>query len=244
MTTETASAEVLTLLEQLEAAIEQHDRAAAAAHDSAMNLTSDPDEAARVWQSAELKRDRLKGALPRLEERYHALRDAEELGVWRLRYHAVKSDAYAVAKEFNEQIPQLFNTIVELYERMAEVDRSINAVNSTAPDSAHERLLSTELIARNIQGFGGSRSIVATTVLPDLKDPNRAMWPPPKANLAAEMAMAFASPPDKRFTSWWWEAAEEEDQRRRVIQAERVAQEEEQRAQAYTDYNSRQAGVK
>ena len=237
MIEETASAEVLVLLEQLEAAIEQHGRAAAAAHDSAMNLTSDPDVAEKTWRSAELKRDRLKGALPRLEARYHALKEAEDLGVWRLKYFAVKNDAYAIAKQFNEQIPQLFGAIADLFQRMAEVDKSINALNSTAPPAAHERLLSTELTARNIQGFGGSKSVVATTVLPDLKDPNRAIWPPPQPNMAASMAQAFMPAFDKRFSARWHEAATEEDQRRRQIQADRVAQEEEETRKAYADYN-------
>ena len=120
----------------------------------------------------------------------------------------------------------------------------ISRIYSTAPGTAHERLLSTELIARNILGFGGSQSVLKVTQLPDWTDPNKLLWPPPQPNIAAAMATAFASPPDKRFTSRWWEAAEEIDRGRRQIQAERVKQEEEERAQAYTDYNSRQAGVK
>ena len=240
MITETSSAEVLTLLEKLEASIEQHDRAAAAAHDSAMKLTSDPDESEKVWRSAELKRDRLKGALPRLEARYGALKDAEELGAWRLRYFAVKSDCTALAKEFHERIPKLFGEIVDLFERMGEVDRSINQINSTAPDGAHERLLSTELTARNRQGLGGSKSIVATTQLPDLSDPNKLLWPPPKPNVAA--AMSFVPAFDKKYSPRWWEANEEIDQRRRQLQEQRIKQEEEEKVAAQQDYHARVAG--
>lgn len=125
---------------------------------------------------------------------------------------------------------------------MAEVDRSINEVNSTAPPAAHERLLSTELVARNIQGFGGSRSIVKTTVLPNVSDPNRLLWPPPQTNMAAAMATAFMPAYDKRFSARWHEAATEEDQRRRVIQEQRVKEEEEQKFAAQADYHARVAG--
>ena len=241
MIEETSSAEVLPLLEELESAIENYGKVATQAHDEALKLTADPDKSERAWRSAELKRDRLKGALPRLEQRYHSLKDAEELGTWRLRYHAVKSDCTALAREFHEKMPELFGAIVDLFQRMLECDKSVNEVNSSAPPSAHERLLSTELVARNVLGLGGSVSILKTTQLPDLKDPNRAMWPPPQPNLAAEMAQAFMPAYDKRFSPRWHEAAAEEDQRRRTIQAERIAQEDEKRAQAYTDYNQQRA---
>ena len=109
-------------------------------------------------------------------------------------------------------------------------------------DGAHERLLSVELIARNCQGLGGSRSVVATTQLPDLSDPNKLQWPPPGPNMAAEMAMAFASPPDKRFTSKWWEANQEIDQGRRQLQEQRIKEEEEQKFAAQQDYHNRVSG--
>ena len=135
--------------------------------------------------------------MPRLEARYGALKDAETGRVALAIFRRQVRLSSALAKEFHERIPKLFGEIVDLFERMGEVDRSINQINSTAPDGAHERLLSTELTARNRQGLGGSKSIVATTQLPDLSDPNKLLWPPPKPNVAA--AMSFVPAFEKKF---------------------------------------------
>lgn len=236
------SGDVVSLISQVEAAIDSASRTAAAARDDTLDLDKDPEDAERTLRSSELKKERLTAALAKLQLRYSEIKDAEELAAWQTKYDAVEADRDAVAKEFHEKLPALFSAIVDLFTRMTLIDQQCSEVNATAPDSAHERLRSTELAARNI--FGGNRTVLKTTQLPDLNDPTttRLLWPPPQPNVAAAMAAAFAPAFDKRFSSKWWEAVSEDDARRRQIQAERVKQEEEQRAQAYVDYNQQRAG--
>ena len=55
-------------------------------------------------KKAELRRDRLRAAVPKLEKRYYEAQDSEELAEWRRRYETAKGARDQLSREFYERI--------------------------------------------------------------------------------------------------------------------------------------------
>ena len=171
-----------------------------------LDFDIDADKAISDVKTAELRRDRLRAALPKLEKRYYEAQDSEELAEWRRRYETAKGARDQLSREFYERIPQLFGAIADLLNRVQQCDQDCDAVNADAPSAAHERLLSVELHSRNLPGYCSGKSIMKTLILPDWTDPNKLLWPPKLASIAASLAMSMVPCFGKRFSSKWHEA--------------------------------------
>src|SRR5450631_672279 len=96
--TSTALAELIT---EVETAIIAADKAAEAEREKALDPLASPDadKAHEAMQKVEFSRDRLRTALPRLQQRFSEVRSEEEYARWVVGYEEVKTKRDALVQE-------------------------------------------------------------------------------------------------------------------------------------------------
>ena len=99
---------IAALIPEVEAAAQEADETATKTREEALDPATVID-AAKVGASvatAELTRDRLRAALPRLQEQLKQAREREYADCWLNDYAAVKARRDAVAQQLRERYPQ------------------------------------------------------------------------------------------------------------------------------------------
>jgi hypothetical protein len=151
----------------------------------------DVGEVARAVAAAELTRDRLQGALPRLRERWHEVALTESLAAWRVDYEQVGTELDEVAAAWNDRYPALVDELISLVTRAADVDRKARYIDLNAPPGAHERLGTVEVRARG-RLMGPDNIVLAAGLRLPVLHRNGAgptyAWPPPEQNIGVLMA--------------------------------------------------------
>jgi len=184
------------LMPELESVIAVADRAAEAARAKALDLVNSPDaeKAEEAMKTAEFRRDRLRTALPRLRERHEAVAAAEYAAHWESECDKVEAERNALARQFAEVYPNIVAQLVDLFDRMAVVDKEVGRVNGSAPNGIHRRLLGVELAARGLDRFTTTDkpSIQQNLQLPDFKQSAKMVWPRRTIPFAALMGMTAA----------------------------------------------------
>jgi hypothetical protein len=158
--------------------------AAASAADQAKTRALDPTiadpAAARARRDDAVYRlERLRAALPPLQQRYNEVRLAERRAQWRADYAQIKAKRDATAEKL-QAIYELTEQLIEVLEEAKQVDEDVARINSTAPNGEHDRLLTVECAARGVNGVGpnGLPSLLTDLKLPRWSAPGWA-WPPP-----------------------------------------------------------------
>ena len=197
-----APAVIATLYGEVESAIAQAETTAADSKKKALDPSIDDSAAARVQRDDAVYRlERLKAALPPLQERYTALRTAERRTQWRTDYAKVKAKRDATAEKL-QAIYELTEQLIEVLEETKQVDQEVARINSTASSGEHDRLLTVECWARGVNGVGPNSAL---SLLTELKLPRWSAaglaWPPPPPVLTAEMVAPIIPHPGDR----WWE---------------------------------------
>ena len=113
----------------------------------------DPFAARLARDDCVFRLERLRAALPPLQQRYTELRAAERRAKWRADYAAVKAKRDATAEKL-QAIYELTEQLIEVLQEAKEVDQEVARINSTAPNGEHDRLLATECSARNVTATG------------------------------------------------------------------------------------------
>jgi hypothetical protein len=144
------STDIAALIGEVEAAAAAADADAAKAREDALNPAVVIDVAAvsAAVTAAELTRDRLKAAVPRLQARWHEVALAESLAVWREDFEAVEGGLDELVAEFEDRYPKLVDELVSLMKRAAEVDRKVTYVLVNRPPGAQGYLESVEETVR------------------------------------------------------------------------------------------------
>jgi hypothetical protein len=112
------STDITKLIAEVEAAAAAAGEAAVKVREDALNPSTIVD-AAEVggWiASAELTRDRLKVAVPKLQRQWHEVALAESIAAWQVDFDKIRDERDAVAAEWNERYPQLVDESRELDE--------------------------------------------------------------------------------------------------------------------------------
>jgi hypothetical protein len=221
------SSDLSKLIVEAEAAVQAADENAAKARAAALDptLTIDVAKVGAEVAAAELSRDRLRAALPRLRARYTEIRHQEDVSKWK----AAAEQLAARRDELRMKLMQIWpaELIIQIAEQltaMRALDREIDALNYRRPDEASVRPLhyATPELARELR-------------IPNMEKPGQFLWPPPAPNLAQQYLASM--PPDpfnipdaaagryidmrnKRIL---------EDNRRQIEEAERSQREFEQR---------------
>ena len=218
-----AADDLQMLIPELEAGIEEADGYAKQQRERSLDPAIDVAEAPQFVAVAELRRDRLKAALPRLQAKLAQVLQAEYADRWRADANKVAAMINAAAKQvarYREWADQIAAVL-----REAEiVNRELERVNHAAPDGVHERLCKLDL------------SHLKNLVLPDPEHPNCNVWPPPQPSVAEMYAATMVAPahPGADWASEVWqqrrvEAMRTEQQRQSEYYANLTKQQEERR---------------
>jgi hypothetical protein len=217
------SSDLDKLIAEAEAAARSADENATKVREQALDpaLTIDVAKIGAEVAAAELTRDRLQAALPRLRVRYTEVREQEDLAAWKAEAEELEARRVALAVEFYKLLPSaLLKQIAERLHAMRAFDREIDALNHRRPDDRSVRPLdyATPELARELK-------------LPDPDKPSQLLWPPPQPNLALQMIAAIPTDPfiiaeaakgtydDARYKRAL------EDNRRQIAEAERSQRE-------------------
>ena len=156
---------------------------------------------------------------------------------WFADYQRVEQARDNLAKEFAAVYPAMLAQAVDLFQRMAELDKECGRININAPYGEQRRQRDTELSARGLEQFTLSQpSIAKTCTLPEWEHSNQNAWPPPPVSMAA-MAAFVAPPLPHRGPNWWMDVAARDEERRAdaarsIADAAQRAREREERENA------------
>jgi hypothetical protein len=197
---EISSKDLLALITETESAINAAAETIEAERAKSLDpvLCPNPTKARAAMERAALARDRLGTLLPRLRDRHAKASARERAAEWNADYEQVRAARDAVARKFAEVYPAVATQLVDLFQRVAQMDKEVGRINGRAPDGEHRRLAGVELTARGLQHFSRSNpSIVARLQIPDPEHSERNAWPLPAVPLAIGIvsSMAFAPGP-------------------------------------------------
>jgi hypothetical protein len=187
--------ELQELIKDTGIAIEQTDAVAKQQRAASLDLIAAPvaEEALNAAGIAELRRDRLKVVLPKLEGILSRCLVREHQARWDLEYARVRPMRDAVAARLN-RVRELQSEIIAAFREAEECDKEVNRVNADAPIDEPKRLQSVEQKARDVINHTSENpSMLKATQLYDWETGKR-LWPKPEASINATLAaMAFPS---------------------------------------------------
>ena len=135
---ETTSADLKKLVEQVTVAAQAADEEATKQRQGAMDPTRviDTQAVSAAIVDAELKRDRLREALPRLHGRFVKAEAAERYATWVIDYDRVQAERDAAAQELRVLYAPLVTRLADLLERIEAIDAEVRRVNNSKPMNA------------------------------------------------------------------------------------------------------------
>jgi hypothetical protein len=216
------SAVLAALYNEVAAAITAAATAADHAKERALNPSTQDAQAARARRDdCVFQLERLKAALPPLQQRYSQVRLAERRTEWREQFAQVKAKRDATAEKL-QAIYELTEQLIEVLQEGQQVDQEVEIVNSTAPNGEPDRLLTTECAARGVNGVGpnGALSLMTDLKLPRWNAPGLA-WPPPEPAIDFQRIVPpnmLTHPGDN------WAAHQQEAKAQADAEAKRVAE--------------------
>ena len=233
--TDITSTDLAALIVEVEAAAQAAAENATKTREEALDPATVID-AAKVGASvatAELTRDRLRAALPRLQERLKQAREREYAECWLNDYAAVKVRRDAAAQQLRERYPTIVAELVASMADIAATDKEVDRINVAAPYGDYPRLRGVELTARGLDRLlQPNISIVQELRLPcfDCAPGMPLMaYPLPQPNFAVEFVNSI--PADTFDWRNWHEEIERRNGRLRAENA-RTAREEREAAEA------------
>jgi hypothetical protein len=140
--TDITSTDLAALIAEVEAAAAAADAAAAKSREQALDpaIVIDVAQVSAEVTAAELTRDRLQAALPRLRTRYTEVREQEDIAAWKADAEELEARRVALAVEFYKLLPpELLKRIAEHLYTMRAFDREIDALNHRRPDDRSVR---------------------------------------------------------------------------------------------------------
>jgi hypothetical protein len=184
--------QVAALLAELTAAIATAEQAAALAKARALDpVTMDIVTARRAQDDAAFTAERLRTALPKLQERLRELQAAAEDARRRVTFEQARQTRDALAVELAEVYPVLADRLVALLSRLARSDAAIETANANRP-RGEAPLLPAELRARGLDNFARPlgpdipRLTHATRLVSFEIADGLYAWPPPEPRRPAD----------------------------------------------------------
>ena len=213
------SATLATLFGEVESAITEAEQSAEAAHTRALDPTVEDAEAARQHRDdCGFRLERLKAALPPLQQRYSEVRLGERKAEWRQDLAEVKIKRDATAAKL-QAIYELTEQLIPVLQEAKQVDQEVARINRTAPNGEHDRLLTVECAARHVNGVPAEFSLM-NIKLPAFHAVGQWLWPPPSPSIDVRQIV-----PVKLMThpgDHWFEASKQRGEERQQ-EAKRVA---------------------
>ena len=203
---------IAALITEVEVAAQEADATAIKTREEALDPATviDTAKVGASLATAELTRDRLQAALPRLQDQLKRVRQAEDVAAWRADAEELERRRLGSGAEFRQFYPGMIERIVNHLYDMRALDKEIDDLNSRRPDPSIPALgYVTPFFAMDLK-------------IPDPdSDPDNAggplLWPPPQPSLAQQMAREMMENP-RLFNPpgpgpEWWKTIEERDRR-------------------------------
>jgi hypothetical protein len=205
---------VAALIEEVEAAAAAADTAAVRAREAALDPTIaiDVAQVSAEVTAAELTRDRLQAALPRLRARYTEVRRQEDVTKWKAEAGELEARGEAMLNEFAEFYPEMAKRIANHLDDMRAFDKQVDDLNCRRPDDVPALSRSTPALAKDLR-------------IPSPYKTSELWWPPP-TSYVSEMLAAIPTDPfiiSEAAKGTYIEARNRrvlEDNRRQIAEAE------------------------
>ncbi len=230
------------LVSRTEAAITEADVAADAARVAFLDPIVEPDahRAKAKVEATTFVAARLRTLLPRIQDRYREVEADEDRAEWEIDFRALAGERNELAKELKTTYPAAVATLVDLFARVADLDRRLSQLHQTRPSAAKGYLLSAELVARELTEFSRDEpSITRDLKLPDWSESNKLAWPPSAPTAGLVLATAVAPAFDRRYSADWYQALAEDTKRRKLDERQRIADEASRETESRRVYESR-----
>jgi hypothetical protein len=222
--TDIASTDLAALIAEVEGAAQAADENATRAREEALDpaVVVDTAKVGAAVATAELTRDRLRAALPRLETRYRETVEAEALAAWRAEADELEPRGAALLDGFAEFYPEMAKRIANHLDEMRTFDKQVDDLNRRRPNGVPALSRSTPALAKDLR-------------IPSPYKTSELWWPPPAPNLALQYLANM--PPDpflvhEAAKGTYIEARNRrvlEDNRRQIAEAEQRQREFEER---------------
>ena len=183
---------VAELIQEVEVAAQAADENATRAREEALDpaVVVDTSKVGAAVVTAELTRDRLQAALPRLQQRHKEIQAKEYAERWHEDFGQVEAKRDALVEDLRVY-PAMVAKLVNILSRIPAIDAEVSRINGSAPSGVKDRLLGVEQQARGVEGFGvsgawdprGLLALAADLKLPKFEeDGNRYQytWPLPQ----------------------------------------------------------------
>jgi hypothetical protein len=221
--TDITSSDLAALIQAVEVAAQVADEDATKAREQALDpgVVVDTAKVGAAVATAELTRDRLQAALPRLRVRYKQVREQEDIAKWQAEAAPLQERRVVLGTKFGKDYPKLMNEVLHQLRDMWALDQEINALNRRRPDNA-----------------GALVELITPAFSKYLKIPDPALdakrwehesgylWPPQQPNLTLQMLAAMRPDPfiiSEAAKGTYIEARNRrvlEDNRRQIAEAE------------------------
>jgi hypothetical protein len=191
------AADLSQLVEEATAAAAAADEVAEEARKKALDPGApvDVSAASAAILSANLSRDRLNAALPRLQHRLTKVEAQERYDRWLVDYETVKGKRDAAAAKLYVLYAPFVVKLTDLLEQIEAIDADVKRVNDAKPvdaDAANgdgRHLRPVEAAARGVEGF----RLEQASIMRDLKLPHWGVdagfaWPPHRPVLLAPLS--------------------------------------------------------
>ena len=199
-----------------------------------------PDKSKAMLTTLELELERLRAAVPALQQRYRQLTAQEHSVEWNADYALVEKERDQLAAELIALYPTMVKKFVDLFKCIAACDKNVDTINSTAPTGDSRRLKTVELHARGLDYFSATQPSLAKTVcLPHPGATSQLAWPPADHSFAVQAADIVHSAMAARSAAYgpdWHEARKLEDDRKLAEWARRNELMERQQAEAKAEF--------
>jgi len=188
------SATIAVLITEAEAAAQEAETTAAKVRADALDpaVVVDAAKVGAEVATSELRRDRMRAALPRLHEAHRQARAREHEIAWLEDYRAIEIERDALVADLAKEYPDCVRRLLDILGKVPGVNARIDRVNFSAPGGVSDRLEHVEQAARGEIGPNGLLSLMTDLRLPkwvfENGDRYQLAWPPPQPSLAAQMA--------------------------------------------------------
>jgi hypothetical protein len=225
-----SAADLDALIGEVEVAAAAAATTATEERERALDISTDPAAAHERVLVAELSRDRLKAALPRLQRQLGEAQNREYAQRWEADYRQTEALRDKAVQRF-ARYPALVHELIEIILEAQAVDAEVSRVNGSALPGEHRRLQGVELKARGLENFSISNpSVVDMVRLPDWEHSECMLWPPHRPiDPAMVVPMQLGDP--RLTTDEWWEVGEEQRtaeqarQKREAVEADQARRE-------------------
>jgi hypothetical protein len=204
LTCSIAATAIVALIAEVEGAIATMDETISIERAKALDLVASPDSIAAREQliALEFSRDRVKAALPKLQNQHKEVAALEYNAAWNKRLAVVEKERAVVAAALAEFCPQMASKLIALLAQVRATDQRLSEVWQASPSGAGGDRRKTELFARDMAGYSRDVPEIAQELMLPPWRAGEASWPPRGRYVAPLMIFGGGAPGGPYSADW------------------------------------------